>query len=68
VKKQKKTALDFVIDKLTNSIENTFTGELFDTEIVRLTLKDIKQIKKADWLVTWLTDRDSLVILLELQN
>jgi len=38
--------LDFVIDKLTNSIENISTGEVFDTEVMRLTLKDIGQIKK----------------------
>jgi hypothetical protein len=35
-------------DKLTNSIENTFTGKVFDTEIVRLTNVDIKQIKKRN--------------------
>jgi hypothetical protein len=46
VKKRLKTGLDFLIDKLTNSIENTFTGEVFDTEIVRLTGADSKQIKK----------------------
>ena len=28
--------LDIEIDKLTNSIENILTGEIFDTEIVRL--------------------------------
>jgi len=38
--------LDFVIDKLTNSIENSLTHEVFDTEIVRLTEVDAKQIKK----------------------
>ena len=53
MKKQKVSGLDFEIDKLTNSIENTQTGELFDTEIVRLTNKDIKQIKRADWQFNW---------------
>jgi hypothetical protein len=53
VKKQKIAGLDFEIDKLTNSIENTQTGEVFDTEIVRLSDKDIKQIKKADWQFDW---------------
>jgi len=53
VKKQKNLGLDFEIDKLTNSIENTQTGEVFDTEIMRLTDKDIKQIKKADWQFDW---------------
>ena len=42
-----------MIDKLTNSIENTFTGEVFDTEIKRLTIKDVNQIKKVDWQFDW---------------
>jgi len=33
------TALDFEVDKLTNSIENALIGEVFDTEISRLTAK-----------------------------
>lgn len=45
--------LDFIIDKLTNSIENTSTGEVFDTEIVRMTPKLVKEIKKADWNFDW---------------
>ena len=49
VNKQKQILVDIEIDKLTNSIENTSTGEVFDTEIVRLTIKDIRQIKKANW-------------------
>jgi hypothetical protein len=53
VKKQKEIALDFEIDKLTNSIENIATGEVFDTEIVRLGEHDIKQIKKSDWRFNW---------------
>lgn len=53
MKKQGEFGLDFEIDKLTNSIENTQTSEVFDTEIVRLTDKDAKQIKKADWEFDW---------------
>jgi hypothetical protein len=53
VKKIKSRPLDFIIDKLTNSIENTSTGEVFDTEIVRLTVKDLPQIKKANWKFDW---------------
>jgi hypothetical protein len=49
----KKTPLDFEIDKLTNSIENTSTGELFDTVVVRLTLKDLSLIRKSDWQFDW---------------
>ena len=49
----KKTPLDFEIDKLTNSIENTSTGEVFDTVIVQLTLKDLSRIHKSDWQFDW---------------
>ena len=53
MKKRYNAGLDFTIDKLTNSIENTSTGEVFDTGIVRLTSIDIKQIKKEDWQFNW---------------
>ena len=53
MKKSRNKPLDFVIDKLTNSVENTSTGEVFNTEIVRLTLKDLKQIHKAEWQFDW---------------
>ena len=53
MKKSSEKPLDFVIDKLTNSVENTSTGEVFNTEIVRLTLKDLKQIHKAEWQFDW---------------
>ena len=43
-------ALEFEVDKLTNSIENALTGEVFDTAISRLSVKDSRKIKKADWL------------------
>ena len=51
--KSRRRPLDFVIDKLTNSIENTSTSEVFDTEVVRLTTKDLKQINKGDWQFDW---------------
>ena len=53
MKEKKDIGLDFIIDKLTNSIENTLTGEVFDTEIVRLTSADSKQIKKSNWEFDW---------------
>ena len=56
MKKKQNIGLDFIIDKLTNSIENTLTGEVFDTEIVRLISADAKQIKKADWQFDWLKE------------
>ncbi len=45
--------LDFIIDKLTNSIENILTGEVFDTEIAKLTDADARQIIKANWQFDW---------------
>ena len=56
MKKPRLRPLDFVIDKLTNSIENTSTGEVFDTVVTRLTIKDIKQIKKSDWEFEWIKE------------
>jgi hypothetical protein len=44
---------DFEVDKLTNSIENSTTGETFDTEIVRLRARDIKLINKKNWTFDW---------------
>ena len=45
--------LDFEIDKLTNSIENVISGEVFDTTITRLHPTDSKQIKKTEWVFNW---------------
>jgi hypothetical protein len=53
VKKQKAIALDFIIDKLTNSIENSVSGELFDTVIMQLNMSESKQLKKTDWVFNW---------------
>jgi hypothetical protein len=50
---KKKTYIDAIIDKLTNSIENSFSGDIFDTEIIQLTSKNRRQIKKEDWLFEW---------------
>ena len=53
MKKKKTTALNFEIDRLTNSIENNLTGEIFDTEITRVNYKNDKQIKGSEWLFDW---------------
>ena len=53
MKKQRNSGNEFIVDKLTNSIENISTGEVFDTEIVRLTGSDASQIKKSDWQFDW---------------
>ena len=53
MKKRRNTGLDFIVDKLTNSIENILTGEVFDTEIVRLTRVDTTKIKTSEWQFDW---------------
>jgi hypothetical protein len=47
----------FLIDKLTDSILNTISGDSFQTEVSRLTSLDIKSItKKNDWNFDWRTE------------
>lgn len=53
MKKQRKTYIDVEIDKLTNSIENVVSGDIFDTEVIQLSTKDTKEIKKSEWLFDW---------------
>ena len=53
MKKRLSRQIDLEIDKLTNSVENSLTGEVFDTEITRLSKADLKAIKKADWVFDW---------------
>ncbi|WP_028298315.1 hypothetical protein [Olivibacter sitiensis] len=45
--------LDFEVDKLTNSIENAISGEVFDTLISKLGLGDSRQIRKSEWTFDW---------------
>ncbi len=52
--KKLKTGLDFIIDKLTNSIENVQSGDSFPTDISLLTIAEIKNItKKNGWRFNW---------------
>jgi predicted dithiol-disulfide oxidoreductase (DUF899 family) len=54
VKKRKNIALDFEIDRLTNSIQNTISGDSFPTDVSRLTKTDLKHItKKNGWSFNW---------------
>ena len=58
MKNKKEIGLDFIIDKLTNSIENVVTGDSFATEISVLNKNDIKLITKVNgWVFNW---RDEL--------
>ena len=41
------------IDKLTNSIENVATGEIFETEIRKIDASNGTLIKKRDWVFNW---------------
>ena len=70
--KRAKIALDFVVDKLTNSIQNTISGDSFPTEVARLTKTDLKQIsKKNAWAFNWkieLSDNTREVYKLTISN
>ncbi len=56
VKQSKDIELDFEVDKLTNSIENAVSGEVFDTLVTLLRPTDSKQIKKVEWAFNWQTE------------
>lgn len=46
--------LNFVVDKLTNSIENRITGDSFKTSIIHLTREDLKTVtRKNGWVFDW---------------
>lgn len=54
MKNKKEIGLNFIVDKLTNSIENVITGDSFATEISVLTKNDLKFItKKNGWVFNW---------------
>ena len=54
MKNQTELGLDFIVDKLTNSIENVVTGDSFVTDISILTINDLKVITKTKgWLFNW---------------
>jgi hypothetical protein len=45
---------DFIIDRLTNSVLNTISGDSFPTEVSILTLNDLKNLtKKKGWNFNW---------------
>ena len=51
MKKSEEIQIDFEIDKLTNSIENAISGEVFDTHISQIS--ETREIKKSDWVFEW---------------
>jgi hypothetical protein len=58
MKTKNEIGLDFIVDKLTNSIQNTISGDSFQTEILRFTLQDSRKIisKKDKWNFDWSTE------------
>ncbi len=57
MKKRKNIGLDFEVDKLTNSIENSKTGDSFTTEISLIVKEDLKGlIKKNGWQFNWASE------------
>jgi len=57
VKIKKSLHLDFIVDKLTNSIQNTISGDSFATEVLRLSKADLKQLTKTNgWNFNWKTE------------
>jgi hypothetical protein len=72
VKTIKPQALDFIVDRLTNSIQNTISGDSFPTEVLRLRTDDLKQItKKQGWNFNWkqeLADNSREVFKLTITN
>ncbi|MDQ6845584.1 MAG: hypothetical protein M3Z92_14760 [Bacteroidota bacterium] len=54
MKRRKQIPLDFIIDKLTNSIENVQTRDSFSTNITLLSTADLKSVtKKNGWQFDW---------------
>lgn len=54
MKKRRQIPLNFLIDKLTNSIENVLTGDTFPTNITLLTTTGLPSVtKKNGWQFDW---------------
>jgi hypothetical protein len=54
VAKQLKYHVDIKIDKLTNSIVNTISGDSFDTDVLAVSKNDLKVInRKTGWNFNW---------------
>ncbi len=73
MKKRPKTYIDIQIDKLTNSIENVVSEDIFDTEVIQLTGKNTKELKKSEWLFDWnkqlkLNDRETYKLIIKKQS
>ncbi|MBK6951011.1 MAG: hypothetical protein IPH24_02910 [Crocinitomicaceae bacterium] len=59
MKKSSKYHNDFIVDRLTNSITNTISGDSFPTEVSLFSKSDLKQTgKKSGWLFDWKHELD----------
>lgn len=57
MKKETKYHLEIRIDKLTNSILNSISGDSFSTDVHPVTRADLKNVtKKTGWLFSWETE------------
>lgn len=46
--------IDIEIDKLTNSIENSISGDSFETEVIKVSKDDLRPVKKGNgWQFDW---------------
>jgi len=58
--KPKSILQNFIVDKLTNSIENVVTGDSFATDIQLLLVGDLKNVtKKKGWTFDWKSEFQS---------
>jgi hypothetical protein len=61
VKKDKTYHNDFIVDRLTNSIVNSISGDSFPTEVSLLTKSDLTEVRKRKgWLFDWKKELKSL--------
>ena len=63
--------LDAPIDKLTNSIENSFTGEVFSTVVTKLGKENSEDIVPAEWVFDWMAEfenEEKLIFKLTTEN
>ncbi|MHC1776573.1 MAG: hypothetical protein AB9834_14305 [Lentimicrobium sp.] len=52
---------EFIIDRLTNSILNTVSGDSFQTDVIRLIKSDLKNIsKQKGWSFNWKSEFDDI--------
>ena len=62
--------IDIIIDRLTNSIRNTISGDQFNTHIIQITANE-KGITKKDWVFNWkqeVEDKNKEVYKLVIEN